>query len=90
VGRYGGEEFVVCLPGIDVSQGESVAERMRMKTEETRIVTHDNSPPIQITASFGVAFFQTGYNDTVDSLIGRADKALYLAKREGRNRACLE
>jgi two-component system cell cycle response regulator len=90
VGRYGGEEFVVCSPGIDVYQGESVAERMRMKIEEMKIVIHDTSTPIQITASFGVAFFQTGYNDTVDSLTGRADKALYRAKREGRNRVCLE
>ena len=87
VGRYGGEEFVVCLPGADDGEARLVAERMRKRLEKMRIVV-SNSPAIQITASFGVACF-SGSNDSVDSLIKQADEAMYRAKREGRNRVCV-
>lgn len=89
VGRYGGEEFVVCLPGVDASQSRSVAERMRKKVEEMKIKLPDQSQSVRITASFGVASFLFGLEDNVDSLIGRADEAMYKAKREGRNCVCV-
>jgi len=87
VGRYGGEEFVVCLPGADECEARLVAKRMRKRVEEMRIIV-SNGPAIQITASFGVACF-SGSDDSMDSLILRADKAMYRAKREGRNRVCV-
>ena len=90
VGRYGGEEFVICLPGADISQSGSVAERMRSKVEEMKIMLPDASQSIRITASFGVTSFLMGSKEKVDSLIKRADNALYKAKNEGRNRVCME
>lgn len=90
VGRYGGEEFVICLPGADISLSGSVAERMRSKVEEMKIMLPDASQSIRITASFGVTSFLMGSKEKVDSLIKRADNALYKAKSEGRNRVCME
>jgi len=89
VGRYGGEEFVVCLPGVDVSQARSVAERMRRRVEETGIMLPDSSQSIRITGSFGVASLRMGSEETVDLITGRADDTMYRAKREGRNRVCV-
>lgn len=88
VGRYGGEEFVVCLPGGDEHQGRSVAERMRKRVEEMKTKLPNSSQSVQITASFGVASFAIGSKENVDSLIRRVDEAMYRAKHEGRNRVC--
>ena len=90
VGRDGDEEFVICLPGADISQSESVAERMRSKVEEMKIVLPDDSQYIRITASFGATSFLMDSKGKVDSLIKRADNALYKAKNVGRNRVCME
>jgi two-component system cell cycle response regulator len=89
VGRYGGEEFVVCLPGGDGLQGRSVAERMRKGVEEMKTKLPNSTQSVQITASFGVASFCMGSKETVDSLIRRMDEAMYKAKREGKNRVCV-
>lgn len=90
VGRYGGEEFVICLPGANISQSMSVAERMRSKLEEMKVLPPDSSKSIRITASFGTTAFLIGSKEKADSLIKRADNALYKAKNEGRNRVCME
>lgn len=89
VGRYGGEEFVVCLPGADISQAGSAAERMRRRVEEMKITLPDSSQSIQITGSFGVASLSVGSKETMDLIIGRADENMYRAKREGKNRVCM-
>ena len=89
IGRYGGEEFVVCLPGADLSQAESIAERMRASTENTEIILAEGSQSIFITASFGTASFTGAPLDTMDLFIKRADDALYRAKHEGKNRVCV-
>jgi two-component system cell cycle response regulator len=88
LGRYGGEEFVVCAPGVETIQARFVAERMRKKVQEMKILPPNFSHPVKITASFGVACLQLESRETVDSLTGRADEALYQAKKEGRNRVC--
>jgi two-component system cell cycle response regulator len=82
--RYGGEEFVVVMPDTDGKTGCMVAERLRraMAAEQFDVGT---SPPIDLTVSIGVAACR-GPDETPDALIERADKALYTAKREGRNR----
>ncbi|MBW1863654.1 MAG: diguanylate cyclase, partial [Deltaproteobacteria bacterium] len=89
VGRYGGEEFIAFLPGAGVFQAETIAERMRKRVEEMTIMLPDDSGPVRITASFGVASLLMKSGDTLDLIIKRADDALYRAKREGRNRVCV-
>ena len=88
VGRYGGEEFAVCFPGLDYSQVALVAERMRSRVEDLMVPTADPSQYIRFTASFGAASFSTDWKEPLNELIARADKALYMAKRQGRNRVC--
>jgi two-component system, cell cycle response regulator len=88
IGRYGGEEFVTCLPGADESQARSVAERMRRQIEEMETTLPDASQSVRITASFGISSFAAESGENFDSLIKRADDALYRAKKEGRNRVC--
>ncbi len=89
VARYGGEEFIVCLPSADILQSKSVAERMRKKVEEMEIMLPDQSQSIQITASFGTASFIPESKEDLETLIKKADDALYRAKAEGRNRVCM-
>jgi diguanylate cyclase (GGDEF)-like protein len=89
VGRYGGEEFVVSLPGVDLCQSRAVADRMRKSVEEMKIMSQDGSEPIRITASFGAASLLMDSKENVEALIKRADEAMYKAKREGRNRVCV-
>ena len=81
VARYGGEEFAVVLHGLTEQEGVSVANRLRKRVEEMHISWGESL--IRITASFGVA--EAKHGDTPKTLIERADRALYLAKREGRN-----
>lgn len=84
--RYGGEEFVVLLPETDLKDAKSVAEKIRQAVEEKPFKSGSN--PVRITVSCGVATFQKG--DGRKAPFERADEALYLAKRSGRNRCCTE
>jgi two-component system, cell cycle response regulator len=88
LGRYGGEEFVVCLAGADGIQAGSVAERMRQQIEDMKITLPDDLGTVRITASFGTNSCTVEYGDKVDLLIKKADDALYLAKNKGRNCVC--
>ena len=83
VGRYGGEEFAVLLPTTSLSRASLVAERLRMHIEEEPIMT--SAGAISVTVSIGVAE-QAGHDESLDSLLHRADLALLEAKRSGRNR----
>ncbi len=83
VGRYGGEEFVVVLPGMSESEAVEVAERVRLLLIEER---HEGFPnDLAITSSFGVSSTKSGVWDG-DKLVDLADQALYVAKESGRNR----
>ncbi|MCL6612659.1 MAG: diguanylate cyclase [Peptococcaceae bacterium] len=91
-GRYGGEEFIVCLPGVSGRKAVRIAERMRSSVEEQVILLPEKSEHpeyVKITVSFGVASLEGDQWGDTDSLISRADEALYRAKAEGRNRTCL-
>ena len=81
VGRYGGEEFVILCPGTDLETAARRAERLRTAISRMKIA---RQPNLHVTASFGVTEIETG--DSVESVLRRADKALYSSKEQGRNR----
>jgi len=83
--RYGGEEFVVVMPDTDLNFAYMVAERLRQAVADAPF--RINVPPGQlpVTISIGVTASE-GVGDTAESLLRRADQALYRAKRDGRNR----
>lgn len=82
--RWGGEEFVIQAPGIALADAVMFAEKLRVAIEQ-----YDFNQPKKITASFGVTVYKKGDNSS--RLINRADKALYLAKENGRNQVrCIE
>ena len=83
--RYGGEEFTVFLPGTTIKNAKIIAERIRNNMENMSISLPDGNI-LQVTVSIG--FAERIDDDTVSSLIDRADKALYQAKQNGRNRVC--
>jgi two-component system cell cycle response regulator len=86
--RFGGEEFVVLMPDTDHQQAEAVAERVRNAIAE-RSFEVGAGRPLSLTVSAGVALNETE-SDTPETLIKRADLALYRAKREGRNRVVFD
>ncbi len=86
LGRYGGEEFVIVLPGADQLEAQKIIERCRIKLSEAEIFS-DNNTMIKVTASFGLVSVN-GHAVEAHSLIKTADEALYLAKHSGRN--CIE
>jgi diguanylate cyclase (GGDEF)-like protein len=81
--RWGGEEFLLILPGTDAAGGAQVAERIRVALAG-RIVLSVDGTPISVTSSFGVA--ATPSATTSSELFAAADAALYEAKRAGKNR----
>ncbi len=83
VSRYGGEEFCIILPGLDVDEAVSVAERIRLKIKEDSISTFGAGP--RVTASLGVSSIHDNAKDPAE-LNEQADQALYVAKESGRNR----
>ncbi len=83
--RFGGEEFVVVMPDTDRFAGTRVAERLRSAIELTPFTINRGSRQISITASVGLATMEDRV-ETADSLVKRADEALYAAKHGGRNR----
>ena len=86
--RFGGEEFVVLMPDTDTGQAEAVAERVRQSMAEKPFEVGP-SRPLSVTVSAGVALNES-HTDTPESLVKRADVALYRAKREGRNRVIFD
>jgi len=83
--RFGGEEFVVVMPDTDVAYAYTIAERLRKSIETTPIEISRAPGKLSITISIGIAKSE-GAGDTAETLLHRADQALYRAKRTGRNR----
>jgi diguanylate cyclase len=82
--RYGGDELIAVLPGADLAACTAVAERMRRSISECQITRRSTGEILPgITVSIGVGQFQFG--ETMADLIDRCDRALYLAKKSGRN-----
>lgn len=84
VARYGGEEFLICIPGASKEVALEIAERMRKELEETKMSFSGNS--FKITASFGLCHLVPTTGMKIEDIIDCADKNLYLAKNNGRNR----
>lgn len=81
--RYGGEEFMLLLPNTTAEEAVALAERMRESTKQIRLTNLE----LSITASFGVVIAQP--KETMADVLARADKAMYQAKTQGRDRVTL-
>lgn len=93
IGRYGGEEFIVALPHTDAAGANTIAEKLRQVAEQVRIPYQDT--PLSVTLSVGISGLNLDHAAPLvdeqrealcQSVIDAADKALYEAKRQGRNR----
>ena len=80
-GRYGGEEFIVILPGVDTVSANAIAERIRQKIEKKKILGSKR----ELTVSMGIATYPN-HGKWKQKLVEKADQALYVAKANGKNR----
>ncbi|HLN63125.1 MAG TPA: GGDEF domain-containing protein [Symbiobacteriaceae bacterium] len=84
--RFGGEEFVLLMPGVEKEEARQVAEGIRRDTAAERL-ENDDGGPFSVTISLGVASFPEDAT-TIQGLIKAADEAVYAAKHGGKNRVC--
>lgn len=82
--RYGGEEFLICLPETGLEKGRHILERVRERIAGMPITMGGEDRTLSVTVSFGITLMNPRL--ALAALIERADQALYTAKREGRNR----
>lgn len=82
LGRWGGEEFVIALVGAGATNAERIAEKLRSNLETAQLQWEGVHTPL--TGSFGVAAYHNG--DTLQDIVARADRAMYEAKKSGKNR----
>jgi two-component system cell cycle response regulator len=82
--RLGGEEFVIVMPGVNVHAAARIAERARLAIQQEQFVIDKSGRMIPVTVSIGLA--ERDAEGDAGSLYRRADRALYRAKEEGRNR----
>jgi len=83
VARFGGEEFALLLPGTALEEARGIAERIRAQAAQAPLPIENSSDAAPVTVSVGIAAAKV--DDTLQSLLARADEALYQAKRNGRN-----
>jgi diguanylate cyclase (GGDEF)-like protein len=86
--RYGGEEFVLILPGAGLEESAMIAERIRRLVENTPMQIIGQAQ-INLTVSLGISNFPIHRPNSKEELVNMADQALYEAKEEGRNRVCI-
>ncbi|GAB6034960.1 GGDEF domain-containing protein [Galenea microaerophila] len=84
IARIGGEEFIVILPNTGYSAALKVANTIRKKIEQSALKVISQNQRLRLTVSIGIAIYRMG--ETEETLFERVDKALYLAKKDGRNR----
>jgi diguanylate cyclase (GGDEF)-like protein len=85
VGRFGGEEFVALLPGVDTTDAAAAAERIRAAIASISLAEMGTATDSTLTASLGVAMYPL-HGDDLGEVLRAADTALYLAKSAGRDR----
>ena len=90
IARYGGEEFAVILPDVDEGTARQLAEAMRLRVEQLAIPHAPSSDFAHVTVSIGMATRTARNCAETAVLIGTADRALYAAKRSGRNRLVID
>jgi two-component system cell cycle response regulator len=83
--RHGGEEFVVVMPDTDLEAARRVAERIRLHVAGSPFRVMEGQEALTVTISIGVAT-SSGSEDQSNTLLKRADEAVYIAKSQGRNR----
>ncbi|TDW00380.1 diguanylate cyclase (GGDEF)-like protein [Halomonas alkaliantarctica] len=88
LGRFGGEEFTVLLPSLSLVEAEGLANKLRAHIANEGVWLPDVKQAVPVTVSIGVAEFSHTENGGFSELIDAADKALYQAKRSGRNKVC--
>lgn len=86
--RYGGEEFLICMPSTNLEEARQVSERMRAAIAGQHIQHVSSVEPLHVTASFGVAALSS--LRTVEESLASADRAMYSAKAAGRNRVVVD
>jgi len=84
VARFGGEEFVICMPGANLEIAKKAAELMRKRIEMSSVQYDDHD--IRVTISFGIYCLKPTGNEEPDDILKNVDEKLYLAKKNGRNR----
>lgn len=84
VGRYGGEEFLIVLPGIDAPQAQKLAERIRLNIAAAK-VSLAGGESLSLSASLGMCCYSGDTSASIEDLVKRADVALYMAKDGGRD-----
>jgi len=90
VARYGGEEFVVVMPGQSAVDAIRTAENIRLRLQELNIEHLDSLVANIVTLSMGIATILPWEHNLPETLVAAADKALYRAKAEGRDRISME
>ncbi len=89
VARFGGEEVVIVMPGVDLADAQAAGERIRERVEASPFPVQRGTRLITVTVSVGVAFRHEG-DASASEMLKRADDALYRAKAQGRNRVVAE
>jgi diguanylate cyclase (GGDEF)-like protein len=90
IGRYGGEEFIIYIPDVSFVEAYEWGDQVRQKIERKTVIVQGTK--INVTSSFGVSCFDDTYHfsySTLKDMIREADEALFVAKRNGRNRVHL-
>ena len=88
IARFGGEEFLIMLPGANIEDARETADRLRTIVRDADIRIPGRKDPIQVTISIGVTVAHglgDGVRPSVEALLCRADQALYTSKSEGRD-----
>ena len=85
IGRYGGEEFIVLAPGCNDREVNHLAERLKHVISEREIAV-EGDEKLRVTASLGITSYNKNVDDKRETVIARADEALYRSKKNGRNR----
>ncbi|MFB2934348.1 diguanylate cyclase domain-containing protein [Aerosakkonemataceae cyanobacterium BLCC-F154] len=88
--RYGGEEFAILLPNTDLTGAAQLAETIRLMVEQLIITDVPQPSPGRVSISLGVASVIPSLDDSVDTLVAAADRLLYKAKAQGRNKVCIQ